>query len=48
MTGPARNRRRWYVELVPLAAGYVLIGLARAAIGPGDPAATDNAGLFSA
>jgi membrane-associated phospholipid phosphatase len=38
-----RRRPRSYVELVLLAGGYLLFGLARAAVDRGDPAATDNA-----
>ena len=41
---PAHPRRpRWYVELVLLVGGYLLFGLARAAVDRGNPAATDNA-----
>jgi len=38
-----RHRPKWYVEVVSLAGGYVLFGLARAAIDRGEPAATTNA-----
>jgi len=44
MVGAARRRERprWYVELPLVVGGYLLFGLARAAVDRGDPAATDN------
>lgn len=36
---------RWYVEFPLLVAGYVVFALVRAAVGRGDPAATDTAEL---
>ncbi|MEJ2853125.1 MULTISPECIES: phosphatase PAP2 family protein [unclassified Saccharothrix] len=38
-----RKRPVWFVEVPVLVVGYVLFGLARAAVDRGEPAATDNA-----
>jgi membrane-associated phospholipid phosphatase len=43
--GIQRERPTWYVELVLLVGGYLLFGLAQAAVDRGDPAATNNAEL---
>jgi membrane-associated phospholipid phosphatase len=40
-----RERPKWYLEVVALAGGYFLFGLARAAIDRGNPVATSNAAL---
>jgi membrane-associated phospholipid phosphatase len=41
---PVRPQRpKWYLEVVLLVGGYVVFGLARAAIDRGNPAATNNA-----
>ncbi|WP_155372923.1 phosphatase PAP2 family protein [Catellatospora vulcania] len=40
-----RERPRWYFEAPLLVAGYLLFGLARAAVDRGEPAATGNARL---
>lgn len=42
-TAVPAKRPRWYLELPLLVGGYLVFGLARAAVDRGEPAATDNA-----